>query len=222
MVGGNVGPPPPTNGLIINGFGQVLIGTESDGLASSLSVVTGNTVAVHVRTNSVNGIPLLAENPGGVAGFFSGTIKLSTLGGAGATPLCLNSNQLISNCSSSLRYKKDLQPFSDGLGFINQLRPIAYKWKADNMPDIGFGAEDVAKINPLFVSYNERGEVEGVKYDRLSVVFVNAFKQQQVQLEQQQTLLEQQRLQIEELKKLICLEHSSAQLCRENKLPEGK
>lgn len=51
------------------------------------------------------------------------------------------------------------------------------------MLDVGFGAEDVAKINPLFVTYNDKGEIEGVKYDRLSVVFVNGFKEQQAQIE---------------------------------------
>lgn len=218
LVAGPVGgPPPSTNGIIVNTSGQVLIGTENLGLGAKFSVFNSDTLPVmHVASNNVFGVPLVAQNTGGgVAGRFLGKVELNLLGSAGATPLCLNFQDFISPCSSSLRYKKDLQPYGDGLGFINQLHPIAYKWKADNMPDIGFGAEDVEKINPLFVTYNDKGEVEGVKYDRLSVVFVNAFKEQQTQIEQQKQQLGQQQTQIENLKKLICSDRPNADICQE-------
>jgi TolA-binding protein len=97
------------------------------------------------------------------------------------------------------------------------------------MKDVGFGAEDVARINPLFVTYNSNGEVEGVKYDRLSAAFVNAFKEQQSQIEQQQTrieqqqklnenqqrLIESQQRQIDALKKLVCELKPTAEICKE-------
>jgi len=44
--------------------------------------------------------------------------------------------------------------------------------------DLGFGAEDVQKIEPLLVTLNTQGQVEGVKYDRITVVLVNAIKEQ--------------------------------------------
>jgi hypothetical protein len=109
-----------------------------------------------------------------------------------------------------LRYKSDIQSFSDGFEFVKRLRPISFSWKQTGRRDIGFGAEDVAKIDPLFVNYNDKGEVEGVKYDRLSVVFVNAIKEQQSQIERQQK-------QIDNLTKLLCLDHPRAALCIENK-----
>jgi hypothetical protein len=37
-------------------------------------------------------------------------------------------------------------------------------------------AEEVEKVNPLFVAY-ERGQVEGVKYPQLTAVLVNAVKE---------------------------------------------
>jgi len=88
------------------------------------------------------------------------------------------------------------------------------------MHDIGFGAEDVAKINPLFVTYNKEGQVEGVKYDRLSTAFVNAFNEQQAQItaqqeqiKKQQEAIKQQQTQIDSLKKLICADHPNAEVC---------
>ena len=219
VVGNGATPPLNTNGITITRTGQVGIGQADNFGNVRLTVdATGSiTNALFVKTDNPNGVGILAGNTaaGGSAAFFDGNVGVNgTIGfvlmptSGGITSLCLNSRFQIAVCSSSLRYKKDLQPFSNGMNFINQLHPIAYKWKADDQPDTGFGAEDVAKINPLFVTYNQKGEVEGVKYDRLSVLFVNAFKEQQAQIEQQ-------RRQIEELKKLICLEHSDAALCQE-------
>lgn len=92
------------------------------------------------------------------------------------------------------------------------------------MRDVGFGAEDVAALDPLFVSYNSKGEVEGVKYDRLSVLFVNAFREQQIQIEtqrsrieQQQRQLDAQQRQIEGLRRIVCAQNPSAEVCQEGK-----
>jgi Tfp pilus assembly protein FimV len=154
-------------------------------------------------------------------------------GGAqqGSTQLCRNANKEISTCSSSLRYKTNIAPFSFGLNFVNQLKPISFDWKDGGMKDIGFAAEDVASINPLFVTYNSKGEVEGVKYDRLSVAFVNAFKEQQAQIQEQQKRINEQQKQIDQqqkrlneqqaaidgLKKLVCLQNPQAKICKEAK-----
>jgi hypothetical protein len=239
------GPPSPINGINIDTDGNVGIGTtnlanarlqvdgfardgiygfssfgngvDGQGTSSGVRGFCGSIGGRGVYGISINGVGVEGSGNGSNSfGVFSnGYLGVDRLGAAGNTTMCRNSLNQIANCSSSLRYKKDLQPFGDGLSFINQLQPIAFKWKTDNLLDVGFAAEDVAKINPLFVTYNDKGEVEGVKYDRLSVVFVNAFKQQQTQIERQQKQLEEQQLQIENLKKLICLDHPSADVCRQ-------
>ena len=82
------------------------------------------------------------------------------------------------------------------------------------MHDLGFGAEDVAAVNPLLVNYNKDGQVEGVKYDRLSVLFVNAFKEQQKQIEVQDRQIERQQKQIDELKTVVCALKPDAAVCQ--------
>lgn len=134
-------------------------------------------------------------------------VRVPGLGTDGATALCRNANKEISVCSSSLRYKKDLQPFTRGLALLNSLKPITFKWKADNSPDLGFGAEDIAAVEPLLVTHNDKGQVEGVKYDRITAVLVNAVKEQQEQIKQQQS-------QIQSLKKLVCRRNRHAAVCR--------
>ena len=105
--------------------------------------------------------------------------------------VCRNANNRLSTCSSSLRYKTDLAPYRHGLDFIQRLQPISFTWKDGGLRDLGFGAEDVAKVDPLLVLHNAQGEVEGVKYDRLSALLVNAVKEQQAQIEAQQKQLEE-------------------------------
>ena len=66
---------------------------------------------------------------------------------------------------------------------IKRLRPIRFSWKQDGMRDVGFVAEEVAAVEPLLVTYNDKGQIEGVKYDRISAVLINAIKEQQAQIE---------------------------------------
>jgi hypothetical protein len=96
------------------------------------------------------------------------------------------------------------------------------------LPDFGLIAEEVAEVEPLLAIQNEQGVIEGVKYNHLSVVLVNAVKEQQAQIElqkklikqqetrlvSQQKLLQQQQSQVERLKKLVCLNHPQADVCK--------
>jgi hypothetical protein len=145
----------------------------------------------------------------------NGVLRINSLGSTGGTQLCRNGFNQISNCSSSLRYKTNIAAFDSGLSFVNRLHPVAFDWKTGGMRDIGFIAEEIAEINPLFVTFNESGEIEGVKYDRLSVVFANAFKEQQTQIERQQNLIEKQQRQIDALRRLVCAANPSAEICKE-------
>jgi hypothetical protein len=135
-------------------------------------------------------------------------VRIMGLASQGTTTLCRNGNNEIAACSSSLRYKKNVAPFSPGLNLLGQLRPIGFEWKDGGMKDVGFGAEDVAAVEPLLVTYNAEGEVEGVKYDRIVTVLVNAVKEQQEQLRQQQIV-------IDGLKKLLCGQNPKAGVCKQ-------
>jgi chromosome segregation ATPase len=65
---------------------------------------------------------------------------------------------------------------------VRRLRPISFNWKENGLADIGLGAEEVAQVAPSFVSTNRQGEIVSVKYDQLSALFINAFKEQQAQI----------------------------------------
>jgi hypothetical protein len=126
-----------------------------------------------------------------------GRIRVSEPGAAGATNVCRNRSDQLSTCSSSLRYKELVTDFTSGLELINRLRPITFNWKQGGSRDIGFAAEEVAALEPLLVTHNVEGQIEGVKYDRVTTALVNAVKQQQ-------QIIKQQQEQIESLKRAVC------------------
>jgi hypothetical protein len=128
--------------------------------------------------------------------------------GTARSKLCLSNDGEIGACVSSLRYKTNIAPFPGGLRLVSLLQPITFDWKDDGTKDLGLGAEDVAKVEPLLVTRNEDGQVEGVKYDRLSIILLNALKEQQTQIEDQQRT-------IEALKKLVCTDQPGADVCAE-------
>jgi hypothetical protein len=138
-----------------------------------------------------------------------GTVGIGVLAGGGSTQLCRNGIVAIATCSSSLRYKRDVQPFFRGLDLIKRLQPITFTWKQDGKRDVGFGAEDVAAIEPLLITHNEKGEIEGVKYDRITAALVNAVREQQAQIAKQKQ-------QIDALKRLVCIDHPKASICKSN------
>jgi len=115
-----------------------------------------------------------------------GKLQIDTLAAAGSTSLCLNSFNRVGPCSSSLRYKTSVQPFFGGLNIINRLRPISFTWKDGGLRDLGLGAEDVERVEPLLTFRNKQGEIEGVKYNQLSAVLINAIKEQQKQIRELQ------------------------------------
>jgi len=73
----------------------------------------------------------------------------------------------------------------------------------------------------LLTNINDKGQVEGVKYDRVGVVLVNAVNEQQTeiknqkkQLDEQKEVIQRQQMEIDVLKKLVCANHRAAKACR--------
>jgi hypothetical protein len=137
-----------------------------------------------------------------------GFVTILNLGSAGGTQLCHNgSNQIVTCGASSIRYKENVVSVGLGLDLVRRLRPVSFRWKEDGQKDLGLIAEEVNEVEPLLVTRNAAGDIVGVKYQQLNVVLINAIRQQQAQIENQQT-------QIESLKKLVCLDHPNADVCK--------
>jgi hypothetical protein len=128
--------------------------------------------------------------------------------------VCVDSSNNLVNCAtSSLRFKTNVHKYADGLNVLQKLHPISYNWKEGGAYDIGLGAEDVARAAPFFAFRNKEGAVEGVRYERLSMVLINAVNEQQQQIDDQKETMMRQQAEIDELKALVCASQPNAKIC---------
>ncbi len=193
------------------GSNNTLIGRNADVGANNLDHATAIGSGAVVSTSDT--IALGRANGSDVVDV-PGKLQIDTLATAGSTNLCLNSSSRVGTCSSSLRYKTQVRPFLGGLSILNRLRPISFTWKEDGKRDLGLGAEEVERVEPLLTFRNKQGEIEGVKYNQLTAVLINAIKEQQQLLDTERQLLKQQRREIENLKQLVCRNHRNAAACK--------
>jgi hypothetical protein len=95
---------------------------------------------------------------------------------------------------SSRRWKTHVRPLTRTIDLVMRLEAMRYEWTPDaphgrQGSDIGFIAEDVAAIVPEIVSIDADGRASGVDYARVTVLLVEAVKQQQKEIAALQTLL---------------------------------
>jgi hypothetical protein len=80
--------------------------------------------------------------------------------------------------SSSIRFKENIKPLEPALSKVEELNPVTYNKIGSEDKEIGLIAEEVAELFPEVVTYNEKGQVQGVQYQRLSVILLKAMQEQ--------------------------------------------
>lgn len=81
---------------------------------------------------------------------------------------------------SSRRWKTDIKTIDNALEKVQRLRGVTYQWKKDSKHDIGLIAEEVGKVIPEIVVYEENGkDARSVDYARLVALLIEAVKEQQ-------------------------------------------
>jgi hypothetical protein len=133
----------------------------------------------------------------------------------GGVPVCYAySSNFLTQCVSSRRFKKNISDFSSGLDLIRSLRPVTFDWKSDDRHDIGLIAEEVETVEPLLTTHLKDGQIQGVRYDLIGVVLVNAVKEQQSQIETLQKHNSEMAAQIAALKSVVCEANATAAVCK--------
>jgi hypothetical protein len=189
-----------------------LTGSNNSSLGSNTSYTSGNLTYSTVIGSDAVGV---FSNQVMLGRASLDTVRIGALSAATSTQLCINPSLILSACSSSRIYKQNIRPFSSGLDLVRRLRPVTYDWIESKEHDLGLIAEEVADIEPLLVTHNQKGEIQGVKYDQISVALINAVKEQQAQIEKQQQIIESQQQQLIEMKKLICSTNKLTEFCKE-------
>lgn len=92
--------------------------------------------------------------------------------------------------TSDARLKTKIQPLDDVLNKILQLKPISFAWKNTGRNDMGFLAQDVAKVFPELVRSDSEGYLS-VEYGNLIAPLVQVVQDQQTQIDKLRTELEE-------------------------------
>jgi len=86
---------------------------------------------------------------------------------------------------SSRRWKSNIQPIQGALDKVKRLTGVLFDWKESGRHDLGLIAEDVGRVIPEVVSYEENGiDAQSVDYARLVAILIQGMKEQQMTIEQ--------------------------------------
>lgn len=191
------------------GGSNTLIGSQTDVGAPDLAFATAiGAAAVAHESDTI----VLGRDQGQDAVHIWGVLRVG-LEGSGSLDVCRNASIRLASCSSSLRYKSDVAPFTPGLDVVARLRPIRFRWRDSGREDVGFAAEEVERVEPLLATYGDDGRVEGVKYKQVTTVLVNAVQELRRENQALRADVERQAQQLALLRSALCRQAMVAEGC---------
>ena len=95
----------------------------------------------------------------------------------------VDANGQLGTSRSSIRYKEDVHSMGDASNPLMNLRPVTFRYKEaepDGGKPIQYGliAEEVEKVMPDLVIYNDKGTPESVAYEILPSLLLNEYQKQ--------------------------------------------
>ena len=121
---------------------------------------------------------------------------------AGGDAVYVESDGTLHIHSSSSRFKEQIHKMGESSGRLFELRPVTffYKPQYDNgarLLQYGLIAEEVAKIYPEMVSYDEYGQPYTVHYEQIAPMLLNELQKQHAVVAAQQDVIKTQEGQIQ-------------------------
>lgn len=167
------------NGTVANGL---RFGAGSGEVIASKRTAGGNQYGLDFYTNSANRMSI--TNATGYVGF-----GLTNPGFRIDLPNIANTDgQGRANAwtiYSSRRWKKNITPLRNALATVEQLQGVEYDNTSDGSHSIGLIAEEVGRIIPQVVQYEENGvDASSLDYARLTALLIEAVKEQQEQIDE--------------------------------------
>ncbi len=148
------------NILIGHGAGSAYTTTESDNLIIGNAGVIGESGFIRIGDDSNQSNCYIAAISGG---------------GGSTDPVFVDADGLLGTAVSSIKAKDDVVDIGDRSSVLSQLRPVSFTYKRAKTKRIEFGmiAEEVDKVCPDLVNYNEDGSPRNVRYHHLVPMLVN-------------------------------------------------
>jgi hypothetical protein len=119
----------------------------------------------------------------------------------GGVPVQINSNGQLGAATSSLRFKEQIRDMGDSTAALMKLRPVTFLYKpeydkGERTLQYGLIAEEVAKVYPELVAYDNDGQPYSVRYQYLSTMLLNEVQKQYRRAEKQSEIVASQQAQI--------------------------
>jgi hypothetical protein len=135
----------PTERMRIDSNGRLLINTTT----------TDANYRVRIEGAAATGNPLRCSMD-----VTTGTTQIGFFNPNGAVgSIATNGSATAFNTSSDYRLKHDIQPMTGALAKVAQLKPVTYKWNADDSESQGFLAHELQEVVPECVT-GEKDETE--------------------------------------------------------------
>ncbi len=123
--------------------------------------------------------------------------------------VCIDQFDQLGPClvmTSSSRFKEAIKAMGDTATAVAALRPVTFRYKPGLYQDTeqlqyGLIAEEVAKVFPTLVSFDDEGKPYTVRYDMLTPLLLNEVQRQEEVLERQAGELEALRKEVTSLKR---------------------
>jgi hypothetical protein len=174
------------------GFNNIALGSSAGASLStgSNNIDIGNT-GIAGESNAIR----IGTDGTQTATFIAG-IYGTTLGSG--MPVVVNSNGRLGYATSSARFKEEIQDMGDSTGKLMELRPVRFRYKKEIDPSgleqYGLVAEEVAKVYPDLVVYDETGQPQAVRYHLINAMLLNEVQKQERRIAaQRQQLTDQAR-----------------------------
>ena len=131
----------------------------------------------------------------------------------------VNSLGQLGTQSSSRRFKHQIVDMGTSSEVILAMRPVSFRYKVDldaeQLPQYGLIAEEVAELDPLLVVRNEDGDIQSVRYEQVNAMLLNEFLKSHRQAEARDAEVEAMKKQLQEMDA-----RDAAQSQRERELEE--
>jgi hypothetical protein len=134
----------------------------------------------------------------------------------GGIPVYINSNGQLGTSPSSLRFKEQVRDMGDSSNALMKLRPVTFLYKpeyanGERTLQYGLIAEEVAKVYPDLVAYDNDGKPYTVRYQYLATMLLNEVQKQYHRTEAQAELIKAQQREIEDLKQQLQVQNATLQ-----------
>jgi hypothetical protein len=148
--------------------GRLLVGTTT--------AIGGEAVTIQGRNAAGNEYCLFAQADTAATAYALRTY--STTAAAVVGSITFSGIATSYNTSSDYRLKHDIQPMTGALAKVQQLKPVTYKWNADDSDGEGFIAHELQEVAPYAVSGEKDGEeMQGVDYGKITPLLTAALQE---------------------------------------------